>query len=135
MAKSVLTGGCACGAIRYEVSEAPRFAFHCQCRPCQRATGGGHASAFVVSTNAATVTGAVTYYERTSDSGNTVSQGFCATCGSPVVNKNAGHPDSLYFHAATLDDPSLFEPGTVLFHTTAQPWDHVDPSLERWSPS
>ena len=51
------------------------------------------------------------------------------------MNKNAGHPDSLYFHAATLDDPGVFKPSTVLFHTAAQPWDHVDHSLERWSPS
>jgi hypothetical protein len=33
------SGGCACGAIRYECSAAPIFALNCHCRDCQRATG------------------------------------------------------------------------------------------------
>ncbi len=135
MAESQISGGCACGAIRYALSEPPQFAFHCQCRPCQRATGSGHASAFVVAKDAATVTGDVTFFDRPSDAGNTVSQGFCAACGSPLMNKNSGHPDSLYIHAATLDDPRFFNPGAVLFNSAAQPWDFVDPALEKWNPS
>ena len=35
------TGGCACGAIRYECNAEPMFSWICHCRECQRATGGG----------------------------------------------------------------------------------------------
>jgi hypothetical protein len=129
MSETAMTGGCACGAIRYQSSEPPRFSFHCQCRQCQRATGGGHASAFILAAEAVKITGEITFYDRPSDSGHTVSQGFCAKCGSPVMNKNAGYPDSRYFHAATLDDPSLFRPERVLFRDASQPWDHIDPDL------
>ena len=38
------TGGCACGAIRYEISAEPIFMNHCQCRDCQRESGTGHGS-------------------------------------------------------------------------------------------
>ena len=38
------TGGCACGAIRYETPHAPVFQNHCQCRDCQRRSGTGHGS-------------------------------------------------------------------------------------------
>jgi hypothetical protein len=34
------TGGCACGAIRYEVSAEPIVMFNCHCRDCQKTTGG-----------------------------------------------------------------------------------------------
>jgi hypothetical protein len=29
-------GGCACGAIRYEIAAEPMAANDCQCRDCQR---------------------------------------------------------------------------------------------------
>ena len=38
------TGGCACGAIRYEISGEPIFMNDCQCRDCQRTSGTGHGS-------------------------------------------------------------------------------------------
>jgi hypothetical protein len=38
------TGGCACGAIRYETSSEPIVENHCQCRDCQKRSGTGHGS-------------------------------------------------------------------------------------------
>ena len=38
------TGGCACGAIRYEISAEPLVMSDCQCRDCQRKSGTGHGS-------------------------------------------------------------------------------------------
>ena len=38
------TGGCACGAIRYEISGEPMAMNDCQCRDCQRKSGTGHGS-------------------------------------------------------------------------------------------
>ena len=38
------TGGCACGAIRYEISGEPLVMTDCQCRDCQRTSGTGHGS-------------------------------------------------------------------------------------------
>ena len=41
---NAFTGGCACAAIRYEISGEPVFTNHCQCRDCQRRSGTGHGS-------------------------------------------------------------------------------------------
>jgi hypothetical protein len=38
-----INGGCACGAVRYEIAADPQFQGQCQCRDCRRATGTGHA--------------------------------------------------------------------------------------------
>jgi hypothetical protein len=38
------TGGCACGAIRYEIPAEPVVTNDCQCRDCQRESGTGHGS-------------------------------------------------------------------------------------------
>jgi hypothetical protein len=37
-------GGCACGAVRYEISGEPVAMAGCQCRDCQRKSGTGHGS-------------------------------------------------------------------------------------------
>ncbi|MEE8274940.1 MAG: GFA family protein [Alphaproteobacteria bacterium] len=34
-----ITGGCLCGAIRYEATETPHDAGYCHCRTCQKAYG------------------------------------------------------------------------------------------------
>lgn len=124
-----LTGGCACGAVRYTLAAEPGFSFHCQCRQCQRASGGGHASLFIVPQAAASVTGEVRYFDQTADDGATVSRGFCPNCGSPVLGRTTGSPEVVLVAAASLDEPARFRPQRVVFHAGAQPWDHVDPAL------
>lgn len=126
---SPLTGRCACGAIRYSLSAEPGFSFHCQCRQCQRASGGGHASLFVVPKDAVSIDGDVRFYAQTADDGATISRGFCPHCGSPVLGKSTGVPEVLIFTAASLDDPTQFKPQQVVFCASKQPWDYVDPAL------
>lgn len=126
-----ITGGCACGAVRYESAGAIEFSFHCYCRKCQRATGAGHASAFALSVTDVTMTGKIAYHEQQADTGYATWSGFCPECGSPLISKTAQYPDRLYFHAATLDDPSTFEPTFLVFEHGAQPWDPVVPRLQR----
>lgn len=124
-----LTGRCACGAIRYSITTEPGFAFHCQCRQCQRASGTGHASLFVVPKEAVVLEGEVKFFAQTADDGATISRGFCPACGSPMIGKSTGYPEVLIITAASLDDPAQFEPQKVVFSESAQPWDHVDPAL------
>lgn len=124
-----VSGGCACGAVRYETSDQPTFSFHCQCRQCQQATGGGHSSQFAVSAKNLKVTGDMTFFEQTLDSGSTVGRGFCPICGSPVLGTTSRSPDVRMISAASLDDSSDFSPQKVFFHDEALPWDHVDQAL------
>ena len=124
-----ITGGCACGAVRYRATGDIEFAFHCCCRRCQRVTGGGHASAFAVPRDGIELTGEIKYFAQKADSGSETLSGFCPACGSPVSSETARMPERLYLHAATLDDPSIFEPTFVVFQDAAQPWDVLDPAL------
>ena len=125
------TGGCACGAVRYAFTGEPEFAFHCHCRKCQRATGGGHASAFAVAAEDATIEGELKHYGAPADTGAQTFSCFCPNCGSPVLSKTERFPERLYFHAATLDDPATFSPGFVVFEEAAQPWDPPDERLAK----
>ena len=127
-----IAGGCACGGVRYQSDVEIEFAFHCHCRRCQRATGGGHSSAFALARDRIELTGELSEFEQQADSGYTTFSGFYPTCGSPVTSRTTRFPDRLYFLAATLDDPTAFTPTFVVFQDAAHPWDHIDPRL--WDP-
>lgn len=125
----LFSGGCACGAIRYDCSSEPVVAGHCHCRACQRDSGTGHGSHMMVPNEALKLTGRPRYHDSKADSGNTVSRGFCPICGSPVVSRNSGYPDALFLRAASLDDPRWFKPAMVVFTSGAPAWDYIDPGL------
>jgi hypothetical protein len=52
-----LTGGCLCGTIGYEISEAPVAAYVCHCRDCQTGTGSAFSVAVLVPDRAFRSTG------------------------------------------------------------------------------
>jgi len=123
------TGGCACGAIRYEIAAEPMMSAHCRCRDCQRMTGTGHASFLVFSESAVRMTGKPKYHRTKADSGNTTSRGFCPDCGSFLLGKSTGYPGTITVAVGGLDDPSRFKPQMVVYAASGQPWDRHDPAL------
>jgi hypothetical protein len=76
------SGGCLCGAVRYECFAAPMRSFKCHCRDCQRTSGSAFLPGMVVPADALKlIRGEPKYYAVTADSGHTVSRGFCPECG------------------------------------------------------
>jgi hypothetical protein len=47
-----LRGGCACGAIRYQVGAMPLFLYACHCTDCQRQSGGAFSMGLPVAASA-----------------------------------------------------------------------------------
>jgi len=127
------TGGCICGAVRYVCSAEPVMACNCHCRDCQKAGGGAFASALAVPTIALKITGEVKYYDTKGGSGQTVSRGFCPNCGARLFGKPKAMPDLTVILAGSLDDPSWFRPGMDVYTASAQPWDHMNPDLPKFS--
>jgi hypothetical protein len=128
----LLTGGCQCGAVRYECSAEPLFTGNCHCRDCQKSTGGAYVPAFAVPAQAVKITGDVKYYESRADSGNMFNRVFCPICGSRLFGKAAALPQFLLVTAGSLDDPSRFKPSMDFFTASAQPWDHMNPELPKF---
>ncbi|WP_418128669.1 GFA family protein [Variovorax sp. 375MFSha3.1] len=129
---SSYTGGCACGAIRYEIPSEPIFQNHCQCLDCQHKSGTGHGSYLSFPRGGAKQTGNATLWDMVGDSGNVKTRAFCPTCGSPVYMTYAAMPDVITVHAASLDDPSRFRPQAVTYAVRGHEWDAQDPALTRF---
>jgi len=126
------TGGCMCGAIRYECEAEPIAMGNCHCRDCQRATGSGFAAAVLVPISAVKISGEVKYHEVTGDSGAIVRRGFCSNCGARLFGQPAAAPDILDIMAGSLDDPSWFRPQADIYVASAQPWDYMNPNLPKF---
>lgn len=128
-----ISGGCQCGAVRYECGAEPIAAGHCQCTNCQKFTGAGHASNMMLPKDAFTVNGEVSCYQYTADSGNTMLRFFCPKCGSPVYGSSSGNTAAVMVRAGGLDDPAIFEANFALFADSAQAWDDIDPSIKSFA--
>ena len=132
-AAAPLTGGCLCGAVRYQAAGEPVFGLLCHCRDCQRQSGSAYNAALRMPAAGFRVTqGTPKFYVNTADSGNRVTRAFCGDCGSPLYLQVSTRPDLVGLRAGTLDDPSRFRPQAHVFAKSAQPWDHLDPALPRY---
>jgi hypothetical protein len=130
------TGGCACGAIRYEVNATPITIFNCQWRDCQRTTGGAFTPIVCVPAKAFKIRkGSPRYYSTPSEMAGHNQRGFCPECGSRLFGGETERGQGIT--ASSLDDPSLFEPKVNMWISDAQPWDHMDsslPTFEKYPP-
>ncbi|MGO9420209.1 GFA family protein [Roseiarcus sp.] len=127
----MMSGGCACRAIRYECEADPVFMLNCHCRDCQKANGSAFAAILAVPVAAVRLSGETRYYRVVGDSGHPVDRGFCQACGSQVTIKIGRRPDVLGLQAGCLDDPSVYRPTKDLFTSSAQSWDPMDRTLKK----
>lgn len=113
MSKTVYTGGCQCGAVRFRITGRLGEASICHCRMCQKAFGAYYAP--LVSTRGAELVWTRGEPKRFRSS-NAVLRGFCADCGTPLSFEA---PDGVAIALGALDDPSAVPP-TVQFGVEAK---------------
>ncbi|NIA68900.1 GFA family protein [Pelagibius litoralis] len=96
-----LSGGCLCGAVRFEIRGGLSDAHACHCRLCRRQSGH-----FAVASDAEradftlTETRGLTWYR----SSEIAQRGFCRDCGSVLFWDDGGEAVSI--NLGSLDGPS-----------------------------
>lgn len=120
-------GGCACGAVRFEISGAPLNASYCHCSDCRRASGAP-VSAFVgfASDDVMFEKNTVSAYRN-----GRATRYFCATCGSPIAYEDSRLPDRLYFMLGVMDEPEAIPPDVHAFHDERLSFLTIDDALPR----
>ena len=122
------TGGCRCGAVRFEASAAPHHVSYCHCGDCRRASGAP-VSAFVGFLAAEVTLGGEAL--KTFVNGP-VTRSFCGTCGSPISYVDARIADKIYFMLGVMDTPAYYKP-TLHAHVREQlPFVHMPDNLPRY---
>ena len=121
--KAVLSGGCQCGAIRYEFYARPEKAHLCHCRMCQKAVGGVFgAFAPVRHRDFAWTKGR----PREFHSSERAARGFCPACGTPLSFRYLTS-DWYGITIGSLDDPAAVPPELHYGVESRVPWlDHLE---------
>lgn len=126
-----VTGGCACGAVRYTIAAAPIVTRVCWCRLCQYLGAGSGTVNVCFPSDAVTIRGALTDYSCVADSGNVMHRRFCPVCGTSVTSAAESRPHLVFVRAGTLDDPEVARPAMTIWTSAAPTWACIDDSLPR----
>ncbi len=126
---ATFTGGCQCGAVRYQAVGEPIATRICLCRDCQRITGGAGTVLAFFATEAVTIEGEPASFPTVAESGNIVRRRFCATCGTPLFSGADVRPHLIGIRVGSLDDPSAVSPETIIWTESAPAWAHLNPNL------
>lgn len=102
----MLTGGCHCGAVRYEAGGEPFERALCHCELCRKTTGAPAVAWFTVHESDLTLTGQMVRYA----SSDHAERGFCGRCGTQITFRDAAYDNRIDLTTASLDDPEAAPP-------------------------
>jgi hypothetical protein len=124
-----LTGGCLCGAVRYETVGKPLRVTHCHCESCRRSTGAAFATGVCFPIEAVTWKhGEPASYQ----SPENFARLFCSDCGSSVAQYNLAI-GTMWPLAGTLDRPESVTPEFHVFTKKQISWAKLNDGLPRHS--
>jgi hypothetical protein len=129
----LITGGCLCGAVRYEATAAPIVTRVCWCRLCQYLGAGSGTVNTCFPTEALTIQGELTDFQSTADSGSKMHRRFCRVCGTPLFSEAESRPHLIFVRAGTLDDPEVARPAATIWTAQAPTWACIDSRLQNFT--
>jgi hypothetical protein len=116
------SGGCLCGAVRYQLTGAPLLAYACHCHDCQTRSGAAFTLTLVVRSADVALAGPLDLLSRVSRSGREIDQGFCPHCRIKLFATAPVAPEYMSLPAGALDDASWVRPIAQTFVKSALPW-------------
>jgi len=123
-----ITGGCLCGAVRYEAIRVPFRAGYCHCRQCQHSLGNLFGPGVMFRhEDFRFVEGKPKWWQ-----GPLANRGFCQDCGSPIAfqYRGAGH---ITIWVGSLDRPDDFRPEAHWGVESRYSWVDIHPDLPTYN--
>lgn len=131
----MLTGGCHCGAIRYETADQPVHHTLCHCIDCRKCAGAPAVGWALAPAGGVEIIGQPVWY-ASSEHGR---RGFCGRCGTGLFYTNEQvFPGQIDVQSATLDNPDALPLMAQIQTADAIGWmSHLDrlPAYERFPES
>jgi hypothetical protein len=104
---AVHSGGCLCGAVRFEATGTPKWVVNCHCRSCRRHTASPMTTfTGFADENFTIVAGEPKVFESSPQTRRT----FCGDCGTPLTYFADWDPGMVHLYVCSLDSPDDFAP-------------------------
>lgn len=128
---------CQCGELKITSSADPDFVIACNCRACQRRTGAAFGVGSYFRKDEVTIDGDTKDWQRTAESGRSLTNHFCPNCGSTLFWSLDMRPDHLGVAGGCMVTP-LPEPHRAIWTAEKHEWvsfpDHW-PTFEQGTPT
>jgi hypothetical protein len=124
------SGGCLCGAVRFEVRPPTKWCAHCHCSLCRRAHGAAFVTWFGVERpKFELVAGSddLSWYRSTP----AARRGFCGRCGTTMFFEGERWPDEIHIALAGMDGPIDRRPTAHVFFDSHVDWLDIGDDLRR----
>ena len=135
MSELPLTGGCLCGAVRFEVTEPLVSSGYCHCTRCQRRTGTAASPGARIAPGSLRVLAGEEHI-KAYEPEDGFAKVFCSACGSALWSRSQEDPDIFSIRLGAFDDDPGIRPTYRQFVAYAAPWEPIpDDGLERFPES
>ena len=119
------TGGCLCGAVRYEVTGTLRDVIECHCAMCRKTHGHIGAYTATPKDSLAVVEGRGLRWYASSERAR---RGFCGECGSTLFYDPL-QKDHISIAAGTLDPPTGLKTTLQIYVAHRGDYYEIDPAI------
>jgi hypothetical protein len=127
-----LTGGCGCGAVRFEITAPLVAAVYCHCTRCQRRTGAAAAASARLEPGSFAITEGEEHLRAWSP-GDGLDKVFCGECGSAVLARKPDTDEVAVVRLGAIDGDPGVRPSARQFVAYAAPWEPIpDDGLPRY---
>lgn len=127
---ALLTGGCICGAVKFETNQQPLWISHCHCTYCRKMSGSPFSTGLMYRSEAVRWSGEMRSYESSPG----IFRVCCPNCGCYLAFREGAAPEKDCVMLGVLDDPSKIEVDGNVNHIFAKHelrWLHMEDGFPR----
>jgi len=126
-----ITGGCMCGAVRYETTGESVRVINCHCESCRKHTGAPSVTLAVHKVDQVEFSGDE---RKIYESSPGVGRAFCGNCGTPLTwETDLGDVGPICaVHISTFDNPDVLMPTAHSFYPERISWFDIADNLPRY---